>query len=128
MVYEKTIKALVTKGPSKMDLVTAFTYAYDMERGPFSVTFYMLDDETKLPLEARGDRRYPVSPKDGTPVAARITEISHEDNSGESFNLKGFVDYTGTNSFSASFMGYYSTRNRRGFFDIKISTYTADNK
>ena len=114
-----TIKAkplIIINGPSKMDLVTALAYAYASKNsgcGPCTVDLYLMDGETGLPLVAKNAHCAPTyTAATCVPIKAKITGLEHEDGSGESFLIKGYLAYgpkpTGQ-SFGEEFSQYYSS-------------------
>ena len=70
MLYQHARKMVIKNGPSKMDLFAALAYAYGKQR--LSVDFEL---------------------DDGKVYRVIITEIAHEDGSGESFNLAGYINW-----------------------------------
>lgn len=122
MVYRKDVRATIVDGPSKMDLLVALFYAYDQRRGPFFVTFYVQSDDLDQ------GRNIELLGVKGTPIKAKIVGISHEDGTGDSYIIKGYLDPYGCSKpdFSTKFEGYYSTKNRTGTLEFWINT--ADDK
>ena len=86
-------------GPSKHVLVDAFKYAYDKN--------------------AKIDLEFKVEICNGSLLKLEdftIVEISHEDGSGESFNLSGSCRHFGR---SVDFMAYYNSKHREGVITLK---------
>lgn len=127
MIYKKSFKALVTNGPSKMDLVTALAYAYDKTRPQFLVKLHLVDAETKKSLKEAVWRATSKNKEDC--FWAKVTGVKHEDGTGESFMIEGYLDLCaspGRPECSTPFNGYYSAKDRRG--SIECIIYTADDK
>ncbi len=118
MIYKKKFKATIINGPSKMDLLTAFAYAYSKEHD-FSVTFYMVDEDENL----KERLWYKIAGKDGAPLKARIIGISYEDGSGNKFLIEGYLDYycNKKTDYSVHFTAYYSSFNRKGTAELELN-------
>ncbi len=113
----KTEKVLnIVAGPDKMNLVTSVAYAYN-KHSALCVT--VTDD--------KGDT-YPVI----------FTMLGHEDGSGNSFIVKGRIEYFGNAEYrkklhpyratdlSQTFEGCYNTSTREG--RLNVTVFLADDK
>ncbi len=89
----------IKNGPSKHVLIDAFKYAYD-PAGIINLDFKV---EISKGEYAKLDD-------------FNIIAISHEDGSGESFNLSGWCRINGS---YYSFTAYYSTKHREGVIEFK---------
>lgn len=103
------------QGPSKMDLLNAFMYAYG---GEFRVPPDPMRVQFKVVRGSDPERCDVVMN-----MFTRILGISHENNSGSSFNFFGYVsaaiDWNGASSNEREFRGYYNTRTRTGTIKMK---------
>ncbi len=106
---EKQCVIDIVGGPSKMDLLMSFAYAYDEERA------------------------FPTKMKDASGAIYGIipTSVSHEDGSGDSFNLRGRIMslYPGSMTKSlrvcapylpGTFSGYYDAQGRKGTLNVEL--------
>ncbi len=114
MLYRKELKLDIKRGCSKMDLVTAFAYAYDKHNvcfARFSVVPTHPDDEVQKVLFSclQADCKK-------NQLVIRITGLEHDDGSGESFTFKGY-----TPTMGASVKGYYSAKSRAGWIHAAIT-------
>lgn len=114
MLYEKELKLNIETGCSKMDLITAFAYAYDKHNvcfARFNVVLTHPDDEVQKTSFSclRKDHRMGQ-------LAVRITELEYKDGSGESFMFQGYTPVSCT-----SVKGYYSTKSRTGWIHAAIT-------
>ncbi len=118
MIYKKKFNATIVNGPSKMDLLTAFAYAFNKEH-VFPVTFYMIDEEGNL--KERLWRK--IAGESGAPLKAKIISISYEDGSGEKFLLEGYLDYYCGKKvdYSVHFTAYYSVSDRKGTATLDLN-------
>lgn len=108
-------------GPNKFDLSMAFFNAFENGRrvpsAPYRVTFTAVQGE-----HGRQQVGDPSSVR--FEFYARIMEISHEDGSEESFNLRGYINSNAKWGYAQSngerkFEGYLNTRNRTGWLSIE---------
>ncbi len=102
-------------GPSKLALLTALAYAYgdvneEITAVPVSVKFkaYRGTKETSMAFH----------------LYARIIGLTHENGSGESFNLEGYIRTNSRGSAHVSreerhFTGYYDVHHKEGTLDIE---------
>ncbi len=118
MIYKKKFNATIVNGPCKMDLLTAFAYAFDKERD-FPVTFHLVDEEEKL--KERLWRR--IAGMNGVPLKAKIIGICYEDGSGEKFMVEGYLDYYSCKKadYSVHFTAYYSALGRKGTAELELN-------
>jgi len=86
----------ITGGPGKWDLLVSLGEAY-VSRKKVEFKYFMLNSRFNVHL----------------PVV--ITELSHEDGSGESWNFAGTAEFT---NGSKRIKGYYSSLRRTGTFKI----------
>ncbi len=97
----------IVNGPSRMDLFVALAYAYDANH------FFCVKMQ-----DASGDI-----------FQTAVTEISHEDGNGYSFNIKGrlersaksgkFMRYKCPGNLPEKFHGYYNAHTRHGYLVIE---------
>lgn len=93
----------IVAGPPKFDLMTALFAKSDApQRLEFALKGY-------LPDSSLIDGKPPCVKK------VRLSSVEREDGSGESWNLKGWVEVGG---YSSRFEAYYDTRSRNGHFKI----------
>ncbi len=123
MIYKKKFNATIVNGPSKMDLLTAFAYAFNKEHD-FSVTFHIVDENENL----KERLWYKIAGKNGAPLKARVIGISYEDGSGDKFLIEGYLDYycNKKTNYDVHFTAYYSSSNRKGAAQLELNV--ADEK
>lgn len=103
-----------------MDLLNALAYAYGGEfrvpPDPMRVQFKVVSGDNVNRLQAVTMTRY-----------ARILCISHEDGSGESFNITGYLstdaDWRKAKTGEREFSGYYNARTRTRTGTIKMKNH-----
>lgn len=100
MAHEMSFK--IVAGPSKFDLMTALFAKGATNPLEFSLKGFLPD---ALVVDGNPPRIKKV----------RLSSVEREDGSGESWNLKGWVD---TGGYGSKFKAYYDTRNRGGYFEI----------
>lgn len=132
MLYKKVLNLNVTEGPSKMDLIIGLAYAYD-EANPHCVRL-----RTELPrTDSRGVQLTPQEQQEQQKLfdivamrseakkchlRVRITAIEHENGSGESFIISGYVLAGSYPSYTEyPLEGYYSARNRKGRLELTVT-------
>jgi len=119
MIYTHEVKPLVTNGPSKMDLVTALAYAYGKDRQPFWVTFEL--SQENLPGNAGAEFWNEMVKRNRGQFQAIISSLEHEDSSGDSFNIAGYLGFAPhPKHLDTRFTGYYSTKTRKGSLQFHV--------
>ena len=99
----------ITNGPSKDMLCDAFKYAYDREY-PIKVVFYYV-----FGLTAPED--HPGAAQIRKSVLVRVTSLEHENGSGTSLNISGYVEEDESKWAAKDctrFKAYFDTVRRRG--------------
>lgn len=114
MITRKEFQLQVCDGPSKLDLLTSFATAMAKKPNqPFRVTFEVQPNQMVPQL---------VTSTRGYKFQAVIHSITHEDSSGESFNLSGTL-YDNHNGqlncyIQSNFTGYYHANSRKGVLNF----------
>ncbi len=86
----------IVKGPAKWDLITAFGNAHAGQ----TIDFQYYGSSSRIRIQLK----------------VVINDLRHEDNSGESWNFKGYANMpNGKDEYIA---GYYSSHGRMGHFRI----------
>lgn len=109
MHYQEKQRLQIVGGPSKMDLLMSFAYAYDQERA------------FRTKMKDVSGAIYGIIP----------TSVSHEDESGNSFNLRGRIVglYPGSMTKSlhvcaphlpGTFSGRYNVQDRKGTLNVEF--------
>lgn len=107
-----TMRFCITDGPSSRTLVDAFFYAHGQGTSRMRAIFTLRFTPSAHDVD--------VTPEDLKffKASASIQSIGHEDGSGMSFNIAGYIKMKDSEKLDGkwySFTGYYHAKNRKGY-------------